>query len=133
MSDDYDVGYGKPPKHTQFQPGQSGNPRGRKPGNRNFKTDLTEELQTAITVREGGTVKSVTKQQALIKRAMEAALKGDPRAIHFIVSAIAKFIGVEDTTSQEMPLTREDRAILARYGLTPIPSADETEDTNHDE
>ena len=26
---DYEVGYGKPPKHTQFKRGQSGNPNGR--------------------------------------------------------------------------------------------------------
>jgi hypothetical protein len=26
---EYEVGYGRPPKHTQFQPGQSGNPAGR--------------------------------------------------------------------------------------------------------
>ncbi len=27
--DDGKVGYGKPPKHTRFQAGQSGNPKGR--------------------------------------------------------------------------------------------------------
>ena len=26
MSDDYKVGYGKPPKHGQFKKGESGNP-----------------------------------------------------------------------------------------------------------
>ena len=26
---DYEVGYGKPPKHSRFKPGQSGNPKGR--------------------------------------------------------------------------------------------------------
>ena len=26
---DYEIGYKKPPKHTQFKPGQSGNPKGR--------------------------------------------------------------------------------------------------------
>jgi hypothetical protein len=26
---DYEVGYGKPPKDTQFKKGKSGNPRGR--------------------------------------------------------------------------------------------------------
>ncbi|WP_165354860.1 DUF5681 domain-containing protein [Tropicimonas sp. IMCC6043] len=29
---DYDVGYGKTPKHTQWQKGQSGNPSGKKKG-----------------------------------------------------------------------------------------------------
>lgn len=30
MSDDYEVGYGRPPKHGQFQKGKSGNPSGRR-------------------------------------------------------------------------------------------------------
>ena len=42
--DEYDVGYKKPPKRTQFKPGQSGNPRGRPKGTKNLKTDLAEAL-----------------------------------------------------------------------------------------
>ena len=44
----YEVGYGKPPKHTRFQPGQSGNPRGRPKGTKNLKTDLEEELSERV-------------------------------------------------------------------------------------
>src|SRR6202022_3261656 len=36
--DEYDVGYGKPPKHTRFRAGQSGNPAGRRKGVRNLMT-----------------------------------------------------------------------------------------------
>jgi hypothetical protein len=42
-SGDYQVGYGKPPKHTQFKPGKSGNPQGRPKGTKNLKTDLIAE------------------------------------------------------------------------------------------
>ena len=41
---DYEVGYKKPPKHTQFQPGQSGNPAGRPPKSRNLKRLVDEVL-----------------------------------------------------------------------------------------
>ena len=47
---DYEVGRGKPPLHTRFKPGQSGNPKGRPKGVRNFKTDrfLNEGDQVRI-------------------------------------------------------------------------------------
>ena len=33
--EDYEVGYGKPPKDSRFKLGQSGNPNGRPKGSRN--------------------------------------------------------------------------------------------------
>ena len=33
----YEVGYGKPPKRTQWKPGQSGNPKGKKKGLKSVK------------------------------------------------------------------------------------------------
>jgi hypothetical protein len=65
MSKDYAVGYGRPPKHTRFKPGQSGNPRGRKKGVQNFKTDLAEELHETLIITEGGQRRRVSKQRAM--------------------------------------------------------------------
>jgi hypothetical protein len=53
MSTDDEVGYGKPPGHSRFKKGQSGNPKGRLSGTRNLKSDLNEELQESVMVREG--------------------------------------------------------------------------------
>ena len=47
----YEVGYGKPPHHTRFRPGASGNPKGRPKGVNNLATDIKNALASKITVR----------------------------------------------------------------------------------
>ena len=75
------VGYRKPPKHSQFKKGRSGNPKGRPKGTRNLKTELHAELAERILVREGDRTQKVTKLRAMVKALMAKALKGDVRAI----------------------------------------------------
>lgn len=58
--DDYTVGYGKPPRHTRFQKGQSGNPRGRPKGARGLKADLRAELSERVRVTENGRTRRLT-------------------------------------------------------------------------
>src|SRR6202049_3871450 len=56
----YDVGYGKPPVHTRFRKGVSGNPSGRprKVAGERVKALALKEAYRAVTVKEGrGTVK----------------------------------------------------------------------------
>nr|MBA3241403.1 hypothetical protein [Acidobacteriota bacterium] len=48
--DGYTVGYGKPPREHRFQPGLSGNPKGRRKGARGLKTDLQAELDGTIAI-----------------------------------------------------------------------------------
>jgi len=90
------IGYKRPPKRTQFQPGQSGNPTGRRKNVRNFKTDLVAELHEQIPIRENGREMKITKQRAFIKALVAAAIKGDMRATNALVSFCTRSLGNED-------------------------------------
>lgn len=116
MPDDYEVGYRKPPKHTQFKPGQSGNPRGRPKGTKNLKTDLREELDEQIVVREGGRAQRVSKQRAMVKTIMARALKGDVRALTLQVNMISQLFDPDDGAGDiAQPLKDDDLEILRAY------------------
>ena len=78
---DYEVGYGKPPRHTRFAKGQSGNPRGRPSGTKNLKTLLSEALNEPVIVTENGGRRKVSKRQAIITQLVNRSAKADLRAI----------------------------------------------------
>lgn len=112
---DYPVGYGRPPKHTQFKPGQSGNPKGRPKGIRNLNTDLEEELSLKILVTEGGQQQQTTKQRAMLKSLFAKALNGDVRASGVLINLI---LGLEQTriaAQSTEAMAEEDLAILEAF------------------
>lgn len=78
MSNDYEVGYGKPPKHTQFKPGESGNPWGRPKRSKTITALLKEELEAKISVTENGVKKTMTKREAIARQVVNGGLKGKP-------------------------------------------------------
>ena len=70
---DYEVGYGKPPQHTRFKSGQSGNPRGRPSGSKNLKTLLSEALNEPVTITENGRRRKITKREAIVRQVVDCS------------------------------------------------------------
>lgn len=85
---DYEVGYKKPPKHTQFKPGESGNYAGRPRKDRTAKGVLRAELNKKVTVTENGVRTSYTKFELIYASMVNAAVKGDMRAAKEVFSTI---------------------------------------------
>lgn len=82
---EYDVGYRRPPKATQFKKGESGNPKGRPKGSRGLEKVVMEELKAKITVNENGQSKRVRKVEAIAKQMVNKAITGDPKAISLVI------------------------------------------------
>jgi hypothetical protein len=74
------VGHRRPPRHSRFQPGVSGNPSGRPKGTPNLKTMLEKVLKEQISLREGNETRKLTKAEAVIRSVVIGALKGDSRS-----------------------------------------------------
>jgi hypothetical protein len=81
LQPDYEVGYKRPPQHSQFKPGQSGNPSGRAKGSQNLKTLFHKIMKEEVQLREGADVRKVSKAEAIMRGLIIGALKGDTRAM----------------------------------------------------
>ena len=114
-ADDAKVGYGRPPVHTQFKPGQSGNPRGRKKGTLNFATDLKRTLEAPITLTDPGKKpRKVSTQTAVLLRLREKALKGDARALDRLLE-LARIFHTGPITEPTTATSSDDQAILDAF------------------
>lgn len=81
------VGYGRPPKSTQFKKGKSGNPRGR-PRNRRREIPYDTLLGQMVTVREQGRERRVTAAEAFILQLTKKGLEGDSASARASLTAI---------------------------------------------
>jgi hypothetical protein len=82
---DNEVGYKKPPKHSQFKKGQSGNPRGQSRAARSSATVFREALGEKVAVTENGRRRKITKREAMFKQLVNRAAQGDPKATQTVL------------------------------------------------
>jgi hypothetical protein len=106
-NEDYQLGYGKPPKHSQFTKGRSGNPKGRPVRARSFKDDLTAELQ---------------KKQTALARSLTDAAMTDPRALKTLLAFMRHFgIGDEEHTVETSDVIDEHAFLESHFGQERVP------------
>ena len=118
MADDsncYTVGFGRPPVHSRFRPGQSGNPAGRRKGVRNLMTDVQRTLKVPISVKEGGRSRRISTQEGALLVLREKALKGDARALDRLIELASRFNNEPGEIGPTDALSVDDRAILDAY------------------
>ena len=137
MSKDYEVGYGKPPKSTQFKKGQSGNEKGRPKRTKNLKTDVKEELQEMIFAREGERTVKISKQRAVIKSLVAKTMKGDPRSANtFFNTYFRIFDPAGEFVEAAAPMNAEEREVyegfLARFSCAQKKPEPDASDSNGD-
>ena len=120
--DNYEVGYGKPPRHTRFAKGQSGNPRGRPASAKNLRTLLSEALNEPVVVTDNGGRRKVSKRQAIITQLVNRSATADFRAIKILLDIMRDIERqTEPTAPETSDFSEADEKVLeqikARFGI----------------
>ncbi len=107
----YDVGYSKPPEHTQWPKGTSGNSKGKKKGSKALKTIVEEEANGKIVVKENGLSTEITKLEAIVKQLGARAIKGNDKATSIILDLVKEYL-TDALEKETASLTEEELKIL---------------------
>jgi hypothetical protein len=77
MADDK-IGYGRPPKRSQYKPGVSGNPKGRPKRDPAAVAEVIKKtLSAPIRYREQGRTKTATRTEVGLRKLVDNAVRGD--------------------------------------------------------
>jgi Family of unknown function (DUF5681) len=125
---DYEIGYGKPPRHSRFRKGRSGNPKGRPRGSKNLTPLLAEILDETVAVKEGGRRRTITKREAILKQLVNRSAGADLAATRILLGILQALEartdpgpdgaqpGDRSTAEADLEVMRELRRRLLRSG-----------------
>ena len=125
---DYAIGYGKPPVHSRFRKGRSGNPGGR-PRGKSLATLLRAALAETATIEVKGRRRRVSKGQAMVALLIDRAAEDDPRWMKLLLDLLQTLdIGGDARDDHEEVDAEEAREFLIQEldrldGDTPEASA----------
>lgn len=125
----YKVGRSKPPAHSRFKPGQSGNPCGRPKGSRNLRTILDATLSERVVVAENGKKRSLSKLEPLVRQLVNKAASGEIKNTTLLLKLLSMHLSASDGQSAE-PIHggKDDEELLAEMLAQQAASSDKPED-----
>ena len=91
MDDDrpYEVGYGKPPRHTQFRKGTSGFAGHRHKSQATMSDQLNRILREKVSVTDGGKKQRLTKEEVFLRQFVSRAISGDRQCSKLMLEYLA--------------------------------------------
>jgi hypothetical protein len=100
---DYEVGHGKPPKHSRFKSGCSGNRKGRPPRQSSEMSQVLDSvLHAPMQYREGGRNRIATRQEVHLRLLVKRAVGGDVEATDLLLQAHAQALRHRETGSARL-------------------------------
>jgi hypothetical protein len=111
--DAYSVGFRKPPKHTRFAKGTSGNPNGRPKGSQNPATILDKACRERIRIITNGKTRYVSKFEATMLQLNNKAASGDLKAIRELLNWIISLPNFEQAAIPPAIPNESDSLVMA--------------------
>ena len=119
MADDehnYKVGPGRPPLHTRFRKGQSGNPGGRR--QKNLPVLLADALDEPVFVTIDGERRQITKREAVVHQLVNKSISADLRATKMLFEMMKdaeQKAGVAAPAPEPRKLDAADKEVLQQF------------------
>lgn len=118
------AGYRNPPEKYRFRKGRSGNPRGRRLGDRNLIAVFKQLVSKTIKVRDGDRIMSMTMADAVLLQNYRASLQKDQSAMNNIMrlcERAGEFTDMMDPKQVGSPIVVPERSktieeFMARFG-----------------
>lgn len=103
---DYEVGYGRPPKAHQFQPGKSGNPKGRPKGSISLAKEAEKLLNETVRTADGA--RRITRRRHLVRAMYAKATQGNASSLNALMRLAAEAQSAPEAPTQTtLQLTSE--------------------------
>jgi hypothetical protein len=112
---EYQVGFGRPPLHTRFQKGRSGNPKGRPVGSKSLGTLLTAALNEQVAVNENGKRRKISKRDAVIRQLVNKSASADLKAMQMLITLMLQLEGNASLEEQSEILGESDVQVMERF------------------
>ena len=112
--DEYEVGYRKPPKHSRFKKGQSGNPRGKSRGTKNSATLLKQALLASVLGKQNGHETKTTKLRVIVTRLIHQAMKNHYPSIRLLLRSAGLDRRLNESKHERQGLSSETDALIRR-------------------
>lgn len=111
----YPVGKGRPPIHTRFQKGESGNPHGRPKGSIGASSLAKAELKRTVTVTVNSRKRKLSVAQIAARRLGDKAMSGDPKAFMLLIGLANADGDLSEETKSFLINPERDGEILKDY------------------
>jgi hypothetical protein len=126
MAANDDIGYKKPPKHSRFKKGISGNPAGRPKGTLNIATVVQRTLLEEVVINEHGKRSTITKLEALVKQLINQAASGNLHALRHatqLTCAVEEMLAARSKSELSKRSSDTDQQLIANVRKRLLASA----------